>query len=181
MNHTNDIQTPEQLISRALRTLDKDLRQVLILHNGNGDTPGLSFEALTGRLDRPSQDLIAAEKTAIRNLRRPPVARLIVEALKKSDNAIWQALADENNVVYKDNLNQQIAANLPGEFLIGIKCVYDNVPKWLNHHAYHNRIAWYRSEYPKNVIHGVIKQLNGLKGRFQTPLPYRRLAGTNEH
>jgi hypothetical protein len=68
MNPTNDIQTPEQLISRALRTLDKGLRQVLILHNGNGETPGLSFEALTVRLDRPSQDLISAEKTAIRNL-----------------------------------------------------------------------------------------------------------------
>ena len=175
-NHKTDNQTPEQLISRALRTLDKDLRQVLILHNGNGDTPGLSFEALTGRLDRPSRDLIAAEKTAIRNLRHPPVARLIVDALKKSDNAIWQALADENNVVYKDSLHQQIAANLPGELLIGIKCVYDTVHNWLNHHAYYNRIAWYRSEYPKNVILGAIKQLNGLKGRFETPLPYRRLA-----
>ena len=82
MSPTNDIQTPEQLISRALRTLDKDLRQVLILHNGNGDTPGLSFEALTARLDLPSQDLIAAEKTAIRNLQRPSAARLIVEALR---------------------------------------------------------------------------------------------------
>jgi len=106
MNPTNDIQTPEQLISRALRSLDNDLRQVLILHNGNGDTPGSSFEELTGRLDRPSRDLIAAEKTAIRNLRRPPVAGLIVEALSKSDNVIWQALAGEDNVVYKDNLNQ---------------------------------------------------------------------------
>ena len=128
MSPTNDIQTPEQLICRALRTLDKDLRQVLILHNGNGDTTGLSFEALTARMDRPSQDLIAAEKTAIRNLRRPTAARLIVEALNKSDNAIWQALADENNVVYKDSLHQQIAAGLPGEFLIGIKCGYDKVP-----------------------------------------------------
>ena len=176
MNPTNDIQTPEQLISRALRSLDNDLRQVLILHNGNGDTPGSSFEELTGRLDRPSRDLIAAEKTAIRNLRRPPVAGLIVEALSKSDNVIWQALAGEDNVVYKDNLNQQIAACLPGELLIGIKCVYDNVQNWLNHHAYQNRIAWYRSEYPKNVMQEVLKKLTGLKGRLQTPLPYRRFA-----
>jgi len=106
MNPTNDIQTPEQLISRALRSLDNDLRQVLILHNGNGDTPGSSYEELTGRLDRPSRDLIATEKTAIRNLRRPPAARLVIEALKKSDNVIWQALAGQDNVVYKDNLNQ---------------------------------------------------------------------------
>ena len=175
-NHKTDNQTPEQLISRALRTLDNDLRQVLILHNGNGDAPGLSFEELTGRLDRPSRDLITTEKTAIRNLRRPPVAGLIVEALRKSDTAIWQALADENNVVYKESLDQQIAANLPGELLIGIKCVYDTVRNWLNHYAYHNRIAWYRSEYPKNVIQGVIKQLNRLKDRLQTPLPYWRLA-----
>jgi hypothetical protein len=61
------------------------LRQVLILHNGNGDTPGLSFEELTGRLDRSSRDLIAPEKAAIRNLRRLPVGKLIVEALRKTD------------------------------------------------------------------------------------------------
>ncbi|MFQ5486622.1 MAG: hypothetical protein ACE5DO_14990, partial [Desulfobacterales bacterium] len=176
MNRTNDIQTLEQLISRALRGLDNDLRQVLILHNGNGDTPGLSFEELTSRLDRPSRDLIAAEKTAIRKLRHPSVARLIVEALRKSDNVIWQALAGEDNIVYKDNLNQHVAECLPGELLIGIKCLYDNVHNWLNNHAYQNRIAWYRSEYPKNVIQEVIKQLNGLKDRLQTPLPYRRLA-----
>ncbi len=88
MNRTNDNQTPGQLISRAFDTLDNDLRQVLILHNGDGDTPGLSFEELTGRLDRSSRDLITAEKTAIRNLRRLPVAKLIVEALRKSDNVI---------------------------------------------------------------------------------------------
>ena len=105
-NHKTDNQTPEQLISRALRSLDNDLRQILILHNGNGNTPGLSFEALTDRWDRPSLDLIAAEKTALRNLRRPPVAELMVEALKKGDEVIWQALAGEDNVVYKDNLNQ---------------------------------------------------------------------------
>jgi len=110
MNPTNDNQTPGQSISRAIDTLDNDLRQVLILHNGNGDTPGLSFDELTGRLDRSSPDLIAAEKAAIRNLRRLPVAKLIVEALRKSDNAIWQALANEDNLVYKDSLNQQIAA-----------------------------------------------------------------------
>ena len=176
MNPSNEIQTPEQVISRALRSLDNDLRQVLILHNGNGDTSGLSFEALTDRLDRPIQDLIAAEKTAIRNLRRPPVARMMVDALRKADNAIWQALANEANLVYKDDLNQRIPVCLPGELLIGIKCVYDNVPNWLNHHAYRNRIAWYRSEYPKNVVLGALKQLNGLKDRLQTPLPYRRLA-----
>jgi hypothetical protein len=176
MSPTNDIQTPEQLISRALRTLDKDLRQVLILHNGNGDTPGLPFEALTARLNRPSLDLIAAEKTELRNLRRPPAARLMVEALRKSDNAIWQALAGEDNIVYKDDLDQKVAACLPGELLIGIKCVYNTVHNWLNNHADQNRHAWYRSEYPKNVIYGVIKQLNGLTGRQQFPLPFQRLA-----
>jgi hypothetical protein len=106
MSPTNDIQTAKQLIFGALRTLDNDLRQILILHNGNGDTPGLSFEALAGRLNRPSLDLMEAEKTALRNLRRPPVSRLIVEALRKSDNAIWQALAGEENVDHKDNLKQ---------------------------------------------------------------------------
>jgi hypothetical protein len=100
MNPTKDIQTPVQLISRALRTLDKDLRQVLVLHNGNGDTPGLPFEALTDRLDRPSLDLIAAEKTALRNLRRPPMARLMVEALRKSDKVIWLEIKKWNSSYY---------------------------------------------------------------------------------
>ncbi len=176
MSKINDNQTPEQLISLALDTLDNDLRQVLILHNGNGDTPGLSFEELTGRLNRSSRVLIAAEKSAIRNLRRLPVARLMVEALRKSDNLIWQALANEDNVVYKDSLNQQVAARLPGELLIAVKCVYDTVQKWLNNHAYQNRIAWYRSEYPKNVVLGVIKQLHELREQIQFPFLFQRLA-----
>lgn len=176
MNLTSDIQTPEQLLSRALRTLDNDLLQVLILHNGKGDTPGLSFEELAGRLHRPIRDLIAAERTAIRHLRHPAAGRLIVEALKKSENVIWQALAGKDNVVFKDDLNQQIAACLPGELTIAIKCVYDSFHRWLDDHAHQNRIAWYRNEYPENVIHGVCDQLNRLKGRLQIPLPYQRLA-----
>jgi hypothetical protein len=104
------------------------------------------------------------------------VAKLIVDALKKSENVIWQALANEDNVVYKDSLNQQIAACLPGDLLIGIKCVYDNVPNWLSNHAYQNRIAWYRSQYPQNVVLGVIKQLHELKDRIQFPFPVQRLA-----
>ena len=175
MNRKNEARTPEQLISRAVSTLDDDLRQVLILHNGNGDTPGLSFEDLTGRLDRSSRDLIAAERTAIRYLRHPSAARLIVDALGKSDNVIWQALADEDNVVYKDDHNQEIAARLPGDLLIGIKCVYDDVHNWLDEHASQNPIAWYRSEYPENVIHGAIKHLDELRRRLLTPFPYRRL------
>jgi hypothetical protein len=176
MNHTNDNQTPEQLISRALDTLGNDLRQVLILHNGKGEMTGLSFEELTVRLDRPIQDLIEAEKAAIRNLRRPPTAKLIIEALRKSDKVIWQALADQDNLVYKDSLSQHIAVCLPGELLVGIKCVYDNVHNWLNNHAYQNRIAWYRSEYPQNVVLGTNKQLLEFEDRIPFPVPIQCLA-----
>lgn len=176
MSPTNDTQTSEQLISQALRSLDKDLRQILILHNGDGDARGLPFEELASRLDRPAQDLIAAEKTAVRILRRPPVSRLMVEVLQKADNVIWQALGGEGNVVYKDDLNKRIQACLPGELLIAVKCIYDNVHNWLNHHAYQNQIAWYRSEYPETVMLGVLKQLRQLKGRCLFPLPFQRLA-----
>ncbi len=55
MNPTNDYQTSTQSISRALCNLDNDLRQILILHNGNGNTPGLSFEALTDHWQNPHQ------------------------------------------------------------------------------------------------------------------------------
>jgi hypothetical protein len=114
MNPTKDIQTPVQLISRALLTLDKDLRQVLVLHNGNGDTPGLPFEALTDRLDRPSLDLIAAEKTALRNLRRPPMARLMVEALRKSDKVIWQEIKKWNSSYYlRHDCKHRIWSKIP--------------------------------------------------------------------
>lgn len=60
--------------------------------------------------------------------------------------------------------------------MIGIKCVYDNVLNWLNNHAYQNRIAWYRSQYPQNVILGVIQQLPELKDRIPFPFPIQRLA-----
>jgi hypothetical protein len=172
----NDTQTPERLISRAIDSFDEDLRQILILHNGKGNTRGLPFEALADRLDRPIQDLIAAEKTAIRTLRHPAVSRLMAETLRKADNVIWQALGGEDDIVYKYDLNQQIQACLPGELLIAIKCIYDNVKNWLDHHAYQNRIAWYRTEYPETAIRGATKQLRQLKGSCQFPLPFQRLA-----
>lgn len=168
--------TYEPMISEALRSLDDDLRHLLIMHNGYGDTPGMPFEEMAHRLDRPIQDLIEDEKAAIRRLRRPQVAQLMVEIIRMADDMIWQSLENQDGVVYKKGLKQHTENRLSGELLICIKCLYENVRNWLNHHAEKNRIAWYRSEYPKNVINGVIKQFHELEGRTRFPMPYQRIA-----
>lgn len=175
MNRSYDNQTPEQLISRAIDTLESDIKQVLILRNGMSQTPGLQYEELENQTGQPIERLVAMEKKAIRRLRHPSVAKWIVEAVKKADNTIWQALANEDNVVYKDDLNRQFITGLPGELLIGVKCLYDDVSNWLDHHSYQNSIAWYRSEYPEKVIITTIQKVIDQKERIQMPLPFQQL------
>jgi len=175
-DRANDTSAPGQLIARALGTLDTDLRRVLIMHNGHGDTPGLSFEALEGLLNRRALDLAADEKRAIRNLRRPAAAHFIAEAVKRGDSLIWRALAGTEDVVNKGSLRQRIAASLPGELLIAIKCMHESVNNWLDNNAYQNSVAWYRSEYPEHVVEEAIRQLTKVIDRFQMPLPLALMA-----
>jgi hypothetical protein len=175
MNRLHDNQTPEQLISRAIDTLEIDIKQVLILCNGIGQTPGLPYEELEHQTGQPIECLIAMEKKAIRRLRHPSVAKWIVKAVKKADDTIWQAMANEDNVVYKDDSNRQLIAGLPGELLIGVKCLYDNISNWLDHHSYQNPIAWYRSEYPEEVIVATTQKLIDQKERIQMPIPFQWL------
>ncbi|BBO89932.1 hypothetical protein [Desulfosarcina ovata] len=174
MTRSYDNQTPEQLISRAIDTLERDIKQILILRNGRGQTPGLPYEELENQTGQPIECLIAMEKKAIRRLRHPSVAKWIVKAVKKADNTIWQTLANEDNVVYKDDLNRQFITGLPGELLIGIKCLYDNVSNWLDHHSHQNPIAWYRSEYPEKVIITTIQEVIDQKERIHMPLPFQQ-------
>jgi hypothetical protein len=174
MNRSYDNQTPEQLISRAIDTLESDIKQVLILRNGMGQTPGLAYEELERQTGQPIECLIAMEKKAIRRLRHPSVAKWIVKAVKKADDTIWQALASDDNVVYKDDLNRQFITGLPGELLIGVKCLYDNVSNWLDHHSHQNPIAWYRSEYPEKVITTTIQKVIDQKKRIPMPIPFQR-------
>ncbi len=143
--------TYEQMISEALRSLDDDLRHLLIMHNGYGDTPGMPFEEMAHRLDRPIQDLIEDEKAAIRRLRRPQAAQLMVEIIRMADDMIWQSLENQDGVVYKKGLKQHTENRLSGELLICIKCLYENVRNWLNHHADQNRIG--AAHVAPNLLH----------------------------
>ena len=62
MNRSYDNPTPEQLISRAMDTLEKDIKQILIFHNGMGQTPGLPYEELENQTDQPIESMIAMKK-----------------------------------------------------------------------------------------------------------------------
>ena len=168
--------TPTQMIAEALKSLDDKLHNVLIVHNGFDGTPGLSFEEMSNRLSLPPETLAEAEKRALRKLRHHRACKVIIEAVKRIDQDIWHSLSTDDNVVYKANLAQQIPKCLPGEFLIGIKCLYASVTNWLSHNACQNAIAWFRSEYPDKTVLETTGRLKRLHRRVQLPLPHQRVA-----
>ena len=128
--------SPNRMIMDALESLDNTMYKVLIHLYGIDRMPGLSYEELSSKLEMSVERLYETEKAALRKLRSPKTAKHIINAVKIADQEIWQALSTEDNVVYKSNLPQQISENLPGEYLIAIKCGYENVKAWLSFNAF---------------------------------------------
>lgn len=168
--------TPTKMIAKALKSLDDKLYNVLILYNGSNGTPGLSLEEMSNRLCLSHEKLAEAEKKALRKLRHPKASKLIVEAVKKADQDIWHSLSTDDNVVYKKTLTQQVSNGLPGEFIIGIKCLYEGVIDWLSHNAGRNSIAWFRSEYSDKIVLETTGRLKRLHKRVQLPIPFQQVA-----
>jgi lambda repressor-like predicted transcriptional regulator len=168
--------SPAEIIRRAIKTLDKQYCNVLSMHYGLNGNPGSSLESLSEQLGKSVDTLNTVEITAIRKLRHPKVGKNIIKAMQMADQEIWLSLADENNVVYTSTLTRQVENHLPGELLIGIKCLYSNVNSWLLHHASRNFIGWFRSETPERTVFETVGRLKRLQKRVLLPLPFQRVA-----
>ena len=166
---------PKELIQNALRSLNNRLFQIVSLHYGlNGIAP-LSFEEMGVQMGLPTEILIDSEKKAIRQLRHPETSRLIAQAIEKADQDIWRFLSNVENVVYKQKLAQAIT-KLPGEYIIGIRCLYDSVSNWVDNNAFQNKIAWFRSEFPKKLLLQTSGRLKRLHKCVPLPITIQRSA-----
>ena len=123
----------------------------------------------------PTETLVDYEKKAIRHLRHPSTAKLIVQAIEKADQDIWCLLSSVENVVYKQTL-VQTTTKLPGEYFIGIRCLYDSVSNWADHNAWQNKIAWFRSEFSKEILLQTSGRLKRLHKRVPLPITFQRAA-----
>jgi len=167
--------TPRELVRKALRSLDKRLFQIVSFYYGlNGNTP-LSFEEMGVEMGLPKELLVASEKKAIRKLRHPKTARLIAEATEQADQDIWHYLSSVENVVYKETLAQAIT-KLPGEYIIGMRCLYDTVSNWADHNAWQNKIAWFRSKFSKELVLKTSGRLKRLHNSVPLPITFKQAA-----
>ncbi len=165
-----------QIISNAIKTLDEPYYEVLMLYYGLNNTPCFSFQEISRQIGKPVTVLERMEKGAIRKLRRTKTVLLISKAVQMADSDIWQALAEENNVVYKVLFSQQVSKKLPGELIVGIKCLYDSVKPWFDNHASGNNIAWFRSNINPIVVLKTVGQLKRMHKKTSLPLPFSKVA-----
>jgi len=166
---------PKELIRKALRSLNDRLFQIVSLHYGLDGISPLSFEEMSLQMGLPTETLVGYEKKAVRRLRHPSTAKLIVQAIEKADQDIWRFLSSVENVVYKQTL-VQTTTRLPAEYFIGIRCLYDSVSNWADHNARQNKIAWFRSEFSKEILLQTSGRLKRLHKRVPLPITFQRAA-----
>ena len=166
---------PKELIRKALRSLNDKLFQIVSLHYGLDGISPLSFEEISLQIGLPTEILGDYEKKAIRHLRHPSTAKLIVRAIKEADQDIWCFLSNGENVVYKQALAQKLTT-LPGEYFIGMRCLYESVSNWADHNAWQNNIAWFRSEFPKEILLQTSGKLKRIHKRIPLPITFQRAA-----
>ncbi len=167
--------SPRRMIREALKSLDDELYELLCLHNRLNGKPGLSFEEISDQGGQSVDNLVFFEKKAIRKLRKPELAKVISKAIDSANLEIWNILSNNKNILYKNILSKQIV-QLPGEYFIGIKCMYENVTQWLNQNAAQNKIAWFRSDYPARQVLKDVGRLKRFHKKRALPLPFSMVA-----
>lgn len=167
--------SPRRMIRETLKSLDEELYELLCLHNRLNGKPGLSFEEISDQRGQSVDNLVFFEKKALRKLQKPELAKIISKAIDAATPEIWNILSNNNNILYKNILSKQIL-QLPGEYLIGIKCMYENATQWLNQNASQNKIAWFRSDYPALQVLKDVGRLKRLHKKRALPLPFSLVA-----
>jgi len=166
---------PENAIAKTICSLSPRLYKIIALHNGIAGSAGLSIEEVATRLNISPEKAVEYERKGVRQLRHPATSKVIAEAIQQADVEIWNLLVTQANVVYKASLKEK-EGQLPGEFRIGIKCVYGSVLQWLERHASQTRLAWYRTEFSKEDLFRTIGGLKKLPKHTVMPICLNRAA-----
>jgi len=166
---------PEDAIATTIRSLSPRLYQIITLHNGIAGSTGLSIEEVASRLNISPEKAVEYERKGVRQLRHPATGKVIAEAIRQAAVEIWNLLVTQANVVYKASLKEK-EGQLPGEFRVGIKCVYGSVSQWLDRYASQTRLAWYCTDFSKEDLFRTIGSLKKLPERTVMPVSLNRAA-----
>lgn len=162
----------KKAVSEAIVFLDEEKRKVLELKYGIGGKPKYTNAKLGKLIGKSSRQVDNIEKKAIRKLRRPDIAKSLLEALAFEDDFIWKAISkggfESGRMVFKaESFEPLFNDALPGEIIVLLRCIYNRVESWLPCNSSEAPTAWIRSEYGDEVL----EKLKGFSDMIEKARP----------
>ncbi len=172
--------TLRQLVKRAVRKLPEDLRTVLTLRYGIGDSGRQSFGKIAKQLHVKSSQVARMETKAVRKLRNPALCAPFIKVLDEMDPFIWYEISEEiseaGRLIRKSECYDRAMEALPGEISLAIRCAYTSLPNWIECNAVQAENAWFRSLYPPEMAKDRLQQLETIWNSCKTPFMVGYLA-----
>ncbi len=158
----------QETVHKLVAALDAESRTVLKSKYGFRGAPQRANKTV-GKLRRKSAAYIdAAEKKAVRLLRRTKNAPVLNEALDAEDELIWKTVSTPvsscGEAVFKKEAYESLLERLPGEIMVLIRAVYNDLPQWLADNAVEAPNAWFRCTHDKEEV---FSKLNSFSAFFQ--------------
>jgi len=168
-----------ELVNRAIDKLPSDLKTVLVLRYGLGDSGKQSIINISKQRNAKPFQVAQLVAKAIRWLRKPVLCVLFLEALDEMDSFIWRAISEEiseaGSLIRISESYDMVMEALPGELSLAIMCHYGSLNKWIECNAAKSENAWFRSTYPQETVSDKVRQLVRFWNINGSPLLVSRL------
>lgn len=163
----------QETVHKIIAALDDESRTILESKYGFGGMPKRSNKAVGKSLRKSAASIDAAEKKAVRLLRWPKDALVLIEALTAEDAFIWKTVSTPvsscGEAVFKKETYEPLFERLPGEIIVLIRVAYHDLHLWLADNAVEAPTAWFRCTYDKEEV---FSKLNSLSAFFENaPFP----------
>ncbi len=166
----------QKAVYKAIAFLNNELRQVLELKYGIGGKPCYTNKKTGQLIGKSARHVDVAENKAIRQLRRPDIAKPLINALKNEDELIWKTISEPvaacGRLVLKRESYETLFEKLPGEILMLIRMAYQHFYAWLEYNTVDAPAACFRSTYTGDEVLG---QLNGFSEIIEQNSPPIRI------
>ena len=167
------------LMNRAIDKLPSDLKTVLVLRYGLGDSGKQSIRNISKQRNAKTFQVAHLETKAIRWLRRPALCVPFLKVLDEMDSFIWRAISEEiseaGSLIRISESYDMVMEALPGEISLAIMCRYGSLLKWIESNAAQAENAWFRSTYPHETVSDRVRQLVRFWNINGSPLLVSRL------
>ena len=167
------------LMNRAIDKLPSDLKTVLVLRYGLGDSGKQSIRNISKQRNAKTFQVAQLETKAIRWLRKPALCVPFLEVLDEMDSFIWRAISEEiseaGSLIRISVSYDMVMEALPGEISLAIMCRYGSLLRWIERNAAKAENAWFRSTYPHETVSVRVRQLVRFWNINGSPLLVSRL------